>query len=795
MSETKRVLLSKLTVLSFLFVVAANTFIFINDGLMNRNDFYANSLSSYREMSLDEAYLRANEQLDDLENPMAEITATIPDFELWDNSVERNEADGFFDVEMTLDQYAAAKDVVEYILYLKSFPDYVEEVLSKGEQHGKFRFLSEADTFANRNIEKTISDFSTLNTVTPSIFSSYAVDIFIQYDLNDYLLVVLLLILCISFVKERKNGLWGIVRCTWKGRFSLAVQRIFILVNTSILFVLALYGLPLLLAFGYCGGWADIDMPAQSVRVFKMLTLNISIKDALLLYFGIKLLTTIILGLFLASILLLVNDHKISLLIIVLVFALQFALYSYLPIQSYLSLIKHFNLFSYMHTASLFTEYINISLFYYPVGLRDLIIFSFPVISSLLIIIIVLVHQYKMPNPKSSFMDKIIFTLGIILDKIISNLGCLGYEIYKIMILQRGLAIFLLVFIAALRVPFSTSIYREYEEIKQDELLSSLSGPITDDVYQTLFDYRQKTEKVVNDNADAEHRYAENEITYQEYFVMIQKAADASREVDIIDNTINYIEKVEGILTAKGIEPWILSDYPYRASLGYRIGETLNYEAANRHDYKAIICLFGLSLIICGGLPFDFQSGMSETTAITVNGRNKLLKQKNLVILYLAILTWFCAYCSEMYNFFFSGMFTTLSFPVQSLSMFSQFPFQIPVGTFFAIFYIYRCLMLICVAFIINGIASIFNSVQMAQVFTFLVVVLPSILYCIFDIGALEFVALARPISALNYLVSQDGMVTNILFPSFSMIFLMLMSVRFQRKWYLSTKFNFTTQS
>jgi len=764
MNETRRVLLSKRTIVPLILIVVVNFYVFIADMTPTQNEFFSQLLCAEDGLSLDEMYMNASDQLSSLEELLASGF----------NSTSA--------IDILSERYVATKDAVAYIDYLKSYPAFINDILRKGEQQSQFSFLNQSDTYAKLNIDKTLSDFKKMDTITLTIFPSYAIDSFLQYKLNDFLIVIWLLLVSMSFVEERKNGMWGIVRCSAKGRASLGFQRIGVLLIGSVVIVAALHFIPLLLALTCYGGWENVNIPAQSIRALKMLPLAITLKDFFAMYFIIKYIATIVLALVFTTALLLADDHKVAILVLVAVFTVHYALFSYLPSQSYLALLKYFNLFSYINTSSLLTEYNNVPFWGKPVNIREFIVYSSPLIAFFLMSAVIYVHCSKKPAHSQSFIDIILYHATVIRDKAISHFGLFMFEFYKTMVLQRGFLLLMIVFAIAFVIPFSSPIYRDYEEVRQDEILISIAGQITDDTYRKLTEYRKAAEQIISDNEDAQVRYENNEIKYHEYFALAQKLDSASIELEIVDRSMHFTRALQATLEANGVEAFVLSDYQYRSSLGYRISDTVNFESANRHNNKAMICILGLTLIVSGGIPFDFQSGMRSIISSTINGRKKLLRVKNTVLVLVAVLTWFFAYIPEIFTYFFSGTFTTLSYPVQSLSIFSQFPLHISINTFLILLYAYRCFALISIAFVLNWIASFCRSIQMAQVISLITVVIPSILYCVFEIDAAKYIALAPLINTLCFLIPNDGYLMSIVLPSLLLVLGMAICMHTQRK-------------
>ncbi len=122
----------------------------------------------------------------------------------------------------------------------------------------------------------------------------------------------------------------------------------------------------------------------QSVQSFRTCTIRCSIGGWILMYTGVKIVAGLFLGLFVWFIMGSVSNAQLSLAALLPVLGAEYALFTFLPVQSIFNPLKYLNLFSYVHTSSLYTEYLNINMFGFPAGNRRMMLILLPALFTVL---------------------------------------------------------------------------------------------------------------------------------------------------------------------------------------------------------------------------------------------------------------------------------------------------------------------------------------------------------------------------------------------------------------------------
>ena len=182
--------------------------------------------------------------------------------------------------------YNAAESIREEAAYLAGYSDYLAGIQSEAETRSQTSLFGKPGSFARRNLAKTAEDFETILGVQVAFGNSLGLERWLDFGLGDYFHLLAIAVIVMSFLEERRHGLWPAVRATRGGRGRLALTRLGILCVSSLL-ATALYSfLPFAVSMWFHGGWQDLSRPLQSVEHFGTCPLKISIAQWLLQFFA-----------------------------------------------------------------------------------------------------------------------------------------------------------------------------------------------------------------------------------------------------------------------------------------------------------------------------------------------------------------------------------------------------------------------------------------------------------------------------------------------------------------------------
>ncbi|MCD7804849.1 MAG: hypothetical protein LUH03_06850 [Oscillospiraceae bacterium] len=672
MGEIKRVLFSKSRIAIILVMLFVMLCVFMYDFLggiragiisdnIEANEYIQNILENCEGKSLEEI----DEYLD--EEKMSLLYSTV---------------DSQLRVILQTRLYFLA-DEVEYQL---GYYDYLENVQAQAELLGKTSIFSSANTFSGRNITKTADDFSTLDGVTLEFGDSYGITKWLGFTLADYFFLAALVVIVIGFLEERKVGLWSVIRTTKHGRSRLCMQRIATLGIASIALTLLFYLLPLCLSLDFTNSFGTLGRSLQSLEYFSRCTLNLTVAQWLGQYLLMKALCGVLLGLFIWAVMSTVANVQFSLGVIGVTLAVEYLLNTLLPAQSVANVFKYLNIFSYVNLAALYSNYLNVNIFGYPVGIRMMMFAVLPV-ALVLFVALCLKSTTRYPDGQRDILSAIWLKLNFILDKLRVHFGAFGWELYKVLIYSFGVVIIIAAFLVGGALDYDVAIYESDQWYQL--YLSDIEGEIT-----------EKTE---------------------EYFEIARANAESSDYYGDLTIALDRLELEISEATARAEEgsytPYILDSKPFRSTYGTEAKDT-------RRLNMAVAILF-VCLGCAGIMVYEKKSGVVPLLKSLKCGRGYLLGMKIFTCLLMATAVWACIYMQEL-KYFLTKYATPLSAPVQNLEILADFPLQISLGGLLAMIYGLRLLVLMGVSLVVMLISSRSKTMVGAYVASVGILALPS---------------------------------------------------------------------
>lgn len=557
-------------------------------------------------------------------------------------------------------QLSVLDDVSAQIEHTAGYAAYLDEIRTRAEVQSQTSLFGRAGSFARRNLVKTAEDFKSLLGVEAEFGNSRGMEKWLRFQLGDYFHLIAMILFVMAFLEERKKGLWPIVRATRGGRVRLGLTRIGILLAGSTLAVALFNVIPFVLSMAINGGWTDLGRSLQSLESFGSCTLRISIAGWLALYFALKALSGVLIGLLLWCLLGSVANIQFSLSALGAILAGEFALYAFLPVQSVLNVFKYFNIFSLVHTITLYTEYLNVDLFGFPVGIRVLTLGTAPVLLAVLTAWALHIQRDRRPEGNRDRLSGAVLWLDRRLDVFRERFSLGGWEAYKVLVFQHG------VFLLALVVLVTGGLNYLYAPAPTDfwynAYLEDMEGPVTaaTDDYMT----HAGENAAVDQNA---------EVLLPALERVAQRVADLRQRAE-----------------NGGYEPWIVDDFDYEIGYGSQNRDVQRFNAA--------VAVTMTALLAAPLWAFERQAGVTSMLRSTSRGRKRLSRRKTLTAALLAAFVWGCVYLREIvfvarYD---SGILDSLAAPVRNLDALAHFPAAaLTLGQYLAILYALRLVMLI----------------------------------------------------------------------------------------------------
>lgn len=584
---------------------------------------------------------------------------------IWDlpdlaRTVQEHDNDGLF---RTYEAYYHALDELQAeIRHLDGYGEYLAEIQSQAEIRSQVSIFSKPGGFSAHNLAKTAKDFKNILDVEVQFGNSRGIERWLGFELGDYFHLIAIIVIVLSFLEERKRGLWPTIRAAWGGRGRMGLTRIAILLTGSAAATLLYSALPFLLSMALHGGWGDLTHSLQSVESFGTCPLRASILEWLVQFFVVKTLAGALVGLLLWCVLGSIANPQFSSSVLGVTLAAEYALYTLLPIQSGLNGLKYFNIFAYVHTSALYTQYLNVNLFGSAVGIRQIALWGLVIFGVLFAVWAVLLQGFRRPEGNRDFLSQISLPVNKALDVLRTRLTMGGWEGYKTLVYQYGVFLLVLVYLITGHLTF---LYASSESIDQwyFDYISDMQGPIdnTTDSY------------LARAHEDAEH------------------SSDAAQLSAALDRVETRVACLRDRAERGGYEPWIVNDFFYDVGYGP--------QCLNTQRFNAAVAILFIALLTAHLWAFERQAGVVAVTRSTPGGRGRLLRRKAAAAALLGGFVWGCVYMRELQNFL--GWVPdpdTLAAAVWNIDALAKFPVNVTLGQYLAILYVLRLIMLVGVA-------------------------------------------------------------------------------------------------
>lgn len=608
-------------------------------------------------------------------------------------------------------------ELLEQFQYLEDYPEYLKKIQEQARQQSQTTIFGDHNSFSYRNLQQTAKEFAALQSVNVEFGSNQAVESWIQYDLADYLFVIVLIVIVLAFLEERKKGLWSTVRSCRYGRLRLGVVRAGILLVFAVLYTILFYGINLLIGLGLDGGWGDLGRPLQSLVSFKTCSLQVTIGGWILQFLCIKAVSGFLMGLLLWCVLGWISNIQFSLTVLGGILLGEYILFAALPVQSILNPLKYFNLFSYVHTFDLYTQYLNIDLAGYPVGIRGLALWALPVLILVLLCLTLWIQKNRYPAGNRDWLGKLSDLWSRLIDVPRRHFSIGVTEVYKTLFLEWSILLLAALFLLSGNLSFYTHHSSSSGGSQwYPAYLKDAEGPID----EGMEDYLQLARQRIADNTG--------------------QSGDLTAALDRLEARVR---ELQDRAETGGYAPWLIDQDIYENIYG-EWAKTLQRQNA------ALALIF--VLLTCAGLiAYERQSNVIPMLKALKRGRRDVFLRKAVTGILMALLVWGMIYGREIAVFMKDFKPEVLAAPVQNLDFLKDFPWRISIAAYMGLTYGLRLLLLMLTAFAAIWISGIARSTEMAYMLNLGIIGIPALLF-VLGIEACGWISPVVPVAATELL-------------------------------------------
>ncbi len=536
--------------------------------------------------------------------------------------------------------------------HLSDYPGYLEQVQEQAyKMQQSSVFGADPDTYVFRNIIKTAKDFADCSSSGIRLGHDRPLQDWLSFSLADWGFLAAILLLIMAFVEERRKGLSAVIRSCAAGRGKLQMSRLMILLFYCAGMTFLLYYLPLVLSLAMEGGWEGLSRPVQSLAEFQKCTAQLTMAEFLVQFFFVKTACGFLLGVLIWFALSFLEQLQLCWLVTAAGLTAEYFLYTFIPAQSILSPLRYVNVFSYVFTSQLYTEYVNINLFSYPVGKGTLLLGLLFICTVTLIVAITILLPKRYPFGNRDLLGKWLSLWNRAGDILRHRLGMIGFEWYKLLFLTAGGLLLILGLLFSRDLPLNSGAYNRLEDSTYRQYVAQAQGPVTQNTYDYIAQAKTALESSEIDTAEFETALSRLEQT-------VDSLPDGAW---LVDETV--------FLNVYGSKSW--------------------YAQRN----TALIALLILCACLSPLFSAEQNSDLRKVLHSTPRGRERLFWTKYGVALGVTVLVWLMVFAQEWHSASRILGETILNAPCRSIGMIQGFPGT--VRTFLTILYISKGIALL----------------------------------------------------------------------------------------------------
>lgn len=657
--------------------------------------------------------------------------------------------------------------------YQNDYPVYIKSILKNAQNLSSKKLFSNKTSYSYKSIQKSANDFSKNKNIKLSLVNDLPVSAVLNYQIGDFILILICVFMAISFVSEKNVNL--LINTCKNGRRILKMKQLPILILFSLFFSFAIYISEMLISLKIYDAPMNLYALIQSTDIFSDCILHINFLQLFAIHILFKAIIASMIALAIWLFISLSSNIILVSAIAGVITSIELLLYKNISAQSNLSILKTFNIFSLFDYRSI-SEYNLVSVFSKPVRAEKavwiivlLIIF---IISAL--ILISANRNYPIKSPKKAF--RILHVLFDKLSEFYAKLQSVIYagrfETFKIMHIGKGLLV-VIAFLLIIGFNFNTNplVFSSTEAFLND-YYEEYGGELSEKVYKNIEKMRSEADAVESEYNFKSEQYASGEISLEEYELAAAKNEAYDTQRKAVDKLTEQIDRIES-LSQKGIKPVLVNE------LGYN---NLFYSQSNQTQILILIC----AVVILFSSVFSIEKGsnMLILNHCSKNGRKQLYFKKIFTVIPKTFILTLVSYLSLILQNNYLYKLGNMNANIHNLECLQEINLNLSIAEYVILNFIFEFIFVTVVGLIITSLSAFMPQLAVIIISACLFI-LPSALYMI-DIYS------AKEISA-SYLLNFNALILDkgISIGSFIMhyaliVFCIVMLVLSNRKWCLT---------
>ena len=657
--------------------------------------------------------------------------------------------------------------------YQNDYPAYIKSILKNAQNLSSKKLFSNKTSYSYKSIQKSANDFSKNKNIKLSLVNDLPVSAVLNYQIGDFILILICVFMAISFVSEKNVNL--LINTCKNGRRILKMKQLPILILFSLFFSFAIYISEMLISLKIYDAPMNLYALIQSTDIFSDCILHINFLQLFAIHILFKAIIASMIALAIWLFISLSSNIILVSAIAGVITSIELLLYKNISAQSNLSILKTFNIFSLFDYRSI-SEYNLVSVFSKPVRAEKavwiIVLLVIFIISAL--ILISANRNYPIKSPKKAFrvLHVLFDKLSEFYAKLQSVIYAGRFETFKIMHIGKGLLV-VIAFLLIIGFNFNTNplVFSSTEAFLND-YYEEYGGELSENVYKNIEKMRSEADAVESEYNFKSEQYASGEISLEEYELAAAKNEAYDTQRKAVDKLTEQIDRIES-LSQKGIKPVLVNE------LGYN---NLFYSQSNQTQILILIC----AVVILFSSVFSIEKGsnMLILNHCSKNGRKQLYFKKIFTVIPKTFILTLVSYLSLILQNNYLYKLGNMNANIHNLECLQEINLNLSIAEYVILNFIFEFIFVTVVGLIITSLSAFMPQLAVIIISACLFI-LPSALYMI-DIYS------AKEISA-SYLLNFNALILDkgISIGSFIMhyaliVFCIVMLVLSNRKWCLT---------
>lgn len=657
--------------------------------------------------------------------------------------------------------------------YQNDYPAYIKSILKNAENLSSKKLFSNKTSYSYKSIQKSANDFSKNKNIKLSLVNDLPVSAVLNYQIGDFILILICVFMAISFVSEKNVNL--LINTCKNGRRILKMKQLPILILFSLFFSFAIYISEMLISLKIYDAPMNLYASIQSTDIFSDCILHINFLQLFAIHILFKAIIASMIALAIWLFISLSSNIILVSAIAGVITAIELLLYKNISAQSNLSIFKTFNIFSLFDYRSI-SEYNLVSVFSKPVRAEKavwiivlLIIF---IISAL--ILISANRNYPIKSPKKAFriLHVLFDKLSEFYAKFQSVIYAGRFETFKIMHIGKGLLV-VIAFLLIIGFNFNTNplVFSSTEAFLND-YYEEYGGELSEKVYKNIEKMRSEADAVESEYNFKSEQYASGEISLEEYELAAAKNEAYDTQRKAVDKLTEQIDRIES-LSKKGIKPVLVNE------LGYN---NLFYSQSNQTQILILIC----AVVILFSSVFSIEKGsnMLILNHCSKNGRKQLYFKKIFTVIPKTFTLTLVSYLSLILQNNYLYKLGNMNANIHNLECLQEINLNLSIAEYIILNFIFEFIFVTVVGLIITSLSAFMPQLAVIIISACLFI-LPSTLYMI-DIYSAKEISTSYLLN-FNALILDKGISIGSFIMHYALIvFCIVMLVLSNRKWCLT---------